>query len=64
MLDKIWRPSPTRIEEANRLALANDAIAARLLATATPAQRAALDRRISGFIDDLNTLAARNTKAN
>jgi len=64
MLDKIWRPSPTRAEEANRLALANDAIAARLLASATPAQRATLDRRISGFIDDLNTLAARNTKTN
>ena len=64
MLEKVWQPSSTRTEEANRLALANDAIAARLLATATPAQRAALDRRISGFIDDLNTLAARNTKAN
>jgi hypothetical protein len=64
MLDKIWRPSPARAEEANRLALANDAIAARLLASATPAQRAALDRRISGFIDDLNTLAARNSKGN
>jgi len=64
MLEKVWQPSSTRTEEANRLALANDAIAARLLATATPPQRAALDRRISGFIDDLNTLAARNTKAN
>jgi len=64
MLEKIWQPSPGRTEEANRLALANDTIAARLLATATPAQRAALDRRISGFIDDLNILAARNTKAN
>jgi hypothetical protein len=64
MLEKVWQPSTTRTEEANRLALANDAIAARLLASATPAQRAALDRRISGFIDDLNTLAARNAKSN
>lgn len=63
MLDKIWRPSPNRAEEANRLALANDAIAAKLLASATPSQRAALDRRLSGFIDDLNILAARNARS-
>ena len=63
MLDKIWRPSPNRAEEANRLALANDAIAAKLLASATPSQRAALDRRLSGFIDDPNILAARNARS-
>ena len=62
-LERIWRPDPARAEEANRLALANDVIAARLLASATPAQRAALDKRISSFIDDLNALAARNPKS-
>jgi len=62
-LEQIWRPDPAHAEEANRLALANDVIAARLLASATPAQRAALDRRISSFIDDLNALAARNPKS-
>jgi len=62
-LERIWRPDPARAEEANRLALANDVIAARLLASATPAQRAALDKRISSVIDDLNALAARNPKS-
>jgi len=62
-LELIWRPDPARAEEANRLALANDVIAARLLASATPAQRAALDKRISSFIDDLNALAARNPRS-
>ena len=62
-LERIWRPDPARAEEASRLALANDVIAARLLASATPAQRAALDKRISSFIDDLNALAARNPKS-
>lgn len=61
-LERLWRPDPARIDQANRFAMANDALYAKLFALASASQRSALDRRLAGWIEDLNTLANRSAK--
>jgi len=63
MLAGIWLADAENADAARQLALANDAIAARLFAAASPTQRASLDRRLGNWIEDLNLLAARAAKS-